>query len=205
MVGESMFNGLFGKVAHGMCRLSMNGGIAIKVGDNKYRSYNVKTGRLTNCTNFAFDIGEDFFFVIPANKVEKGDIILVNGKPRCVIDVEKGTKTIKVINYEDSTVETILPERHIFMGNTFFYGKIVSMFGSNLTGDKGGMKNMMKFMMISQMMKGSSGSDNNMMGNVLPLMMMGGDMGNMFDGLLDFDLADSNDTDDEDNEEEVTE
>lgn len=203
MVGESMFNGLFGKVAHGMCRLSMNGGIAIKVGDNKYRSYNVKTGRLTNCTNFAFDIGEDFFFVIPANKVEKGDIILVNGKPRCVIDVEKGTKTIKVINYEDSTVETILPEKHIFMGNTFFYGKIVSMFGSNLTGDKGGMKNMMKFMMISQMMKGSSGSDNNMMGNVLPLMMMGGDMGNMFDGLLDFDLADSNDTDD--NEEEVTE
>lgn len=203
MVGESMFNGLFGKVAHGMCRLSMNGGIAIKVGDNKYRSYNVKTGRLTNCTNFAFDIGEDFFFVIPANKVEKGDIILVNGKPRCVIDVEKGTKTIKVINYEDSTVETILPERHIFMGNTFFYGKIVSMFGSNLTGDKGGMKNMMKFMMISQMMKGSSGSDNNMMGNALPLMMMGGDMGNMFDGLLDFDLADSNDTDD--NEEEVTE
>lgn len=205
MVGESMFNGLFGKVAHGMCRLSMNGGIAIKVGDNKYRSYNVKTGRLTNCTNFAFDIGEDFFFVIPANRVEKGDIILVNGKPRCVIEVEKGTKTIKVINYEDSTVETILPERHIFMGNTFFYGKIVSMFGSNLTGDKGGMKNMMKFMMLSQMMKGSSGSDNNMMGNVLPLMMMSGDMGNMFDGLLDFDLTESNDIDDEDNEEEVTE
>ena len=50
---------------------------------------------------------------IPTNKVEKGDIILVNGKPRCVIETDK-TK-ITVINYEDSTIETVLPERHVFM------------------------------------------------------------------------------------------
>ena len=34
-------------------------------------------------------------------------------------------------------IEQILPENHIFMGNVYFYGKIVSMFGSNLKKGKG--------------------------------------------------------------------
>lgn len=122
----NVFNGMFGKIAPGMCRLSMSGGIAVKT-TTGYKSYNVKNGRLTNCDSFVFDIGEEFFFVIPTNKVEVGDIILVSGKPKCVVKSDKDT--ITVINYEDSTVETILPERHVFMGNTYFYGKIVSMFG----------------------------------------------------------------------------
>ena len=33
-----LFNGMFGKVAAGMCRLSMNGGIAIKT-SNGYKTY----------------------------------------------------------------------------------------------------------------------------------------------------------------------
>ena len=117
---NNFMNKMFGKLAPGMCRLSMGGGIAVKTGNGDYKSYNVKTGRLTNCNNFVFDIGEDFFFVIPTNKVEKGDIILVNGKPRCVVEAEKNK--ITVINYDDSTIETILPERYVFMGNTYFYG-----------------------------------------------------------------------------------
>lgn len=131
-----MFNGMFGKVAPGMCRLSMNGGLAVKT-SNGYKTYNLKTNRLTNCNNFVFDIGEEFFFVIPTNKVERGDIILVGGKPKCVINVDKDT--IKVIDYEDSTVTDILPERHVFMGNTYFYGKVVSMFGNDFTKGKKGM------------------------------------------------------------------
>lgn len=126
---NSFMNGMFGKVAPGMCRLSMSGGIAVKTSGGDYKSYNIKTGRLTNCSNFVFDIGEDFFFVIPTNKVEKGDIILVSGKPRCVVGVEDNK--ITVINYDDSTVDTILPERHVFMGETYFYGKIISMFGGS--------------------------------------------------------------------------
>lgn len=109
---NNFLNGMFGKVGSGMCRLSMNGGIAVKT-NGGYKTYNIKTGKLTNCSNFVFDIGEEFFFIIPTNKVEKGDIILVNGKPRCVIEADK-TK-ITVINYEDSTIETVLPERHVFM------------------------------------------------------------------------------------------
>ena len=81
---SNMMNGMFGKVASGMCRVSMNGDIAIKTSQG-YKTYDVETGHLLNCDNFAFDIGSDFFFIIPTNKVNKGDIILAGGKPRCVI------------------------------------------------------------------------------------------------------------------------
>ena len=180
---NNMLNGMFGKVAPGMCRLSMSGGIAVKT-SNGYKTYNMKTGRLTNCDSFVFNIGEEFFFVIPTNKAEPGDILLVGGKPKCVIEAEKNKLT--VINYEDSTVETILPERHVFMGNTYFYGKIVSMFGSDLVKGKKGTNKIMQYMMLSEMMKGNSDNSGNGMNTMLPLMMMGGNMGSIFDGLFDF-------------------
>lgn len=181
---NNMLNGMFGKVAPGMCRLSMNGGIAVKT-SNGYKSYNMKTGRLTNCDSFVFNIGEEFFFAIPTNKAEPGDILLVGGKPKCVIEAEKNKLT--VINYEDSTVETILPERHVFMGNTYFYGKIVSMFGSDLIKGKKGSNKIMQYMMFSEMMKGNSGESGNGMNAMIPLMMMGGSMGSIFDNMFDFD------------------
>jgi len=174
---NEMLNGMFGKIAPGMCRLSMNGGIAIKTSGG-YKSYDCKTGRLTNCSSFVFDIGEEFFFVIPTNKVKQGDILLANGKPKCVI--EAGDDRITVINYEDSTVEQILPERYIFMGNTYFYGKIVSMFGTDLMKGKGNGR-IMKYMMLSEMMKGRSGGG---MNGMLPFLLMGKD-GDLFDGIFD--------------------
>ena len=195
---NNMLNGMFGKVAPGMCRLSMNGGIAVKT-SNGYKTYNMKTGRLTNCDSFVFNIGEEFFFVIPTNKAEPGDILLVAGKPKCVIEAEKNKLT--VINYEDSTVETILPERHVFMGNTYFYGKIVSMFGGDLIKGKKGTNKIMQYMMMSEMMKDNSGDSGNSMNAMLPLMMMGGNMGSIFDGM--FDLDDNEDDEEvEESEEE---
>lgn len=195
---ENMFNGMFGKIAPGMCRLSMSGGIAVKT-SNGYKSYNVKTGRLTNCDSFVFNIGEEFFFVIPTNKAEKGDILLVNGKPKCVISADKNQ--IQVINYEDSTIETILPERHVFMGNTYFYGKIVSMFGSDLLKGKNGTSKIMKYMMLSEMMKGNSGNGSNGMGAMLPLMLMSGGTSDLFSGVFDFGEEESG-TNSEESEEE---
>ena len=180
------FKGMFGKVDNGMCRLSMNGNIAVKT-SNGYKSYNMKEGRLVNCANFVFPMGDEMFFIIPTNKVEKGDIIVVAGLPKCVLKKDDGT--ITVINYEDSTVETILPERHIFMGETYFYGKIVSMFGEDIIGGgKKSMNKIMKFMMMSEMMKGFGGnSQNNAMANMMPLRMMsGGNMGDLFSGIFDF-------------------
>lgn len=187
----NVFNGMFGKIAPGMCRLSMSGGIAVKT-TTGYKSYNVKNGRLTNCDSFVFDIGEEFFFVIPTNKVEVGDIILVSGKPKCVVKSDKDT--ITVINYEDSTVETILPERHVFMGNTYFYGKIVSMFGNNFMKGKKGMDKMMSYMVMSEMMKGSNTSSNGM-GSILSMMMLmnGNNVSDMFSDMFDFDIDTSDD------------
>lgn len=199
------FNGMFGRIESGMCRLTMNGNIAVKT-SNGYKSYNIKSGRLTNCSNFCFNIGEEFFFVIPTNKVEIGDIILVNRKPKCVIKAEKNQ--ITVINYEDSTVDTILPERHVFMGNTYFYGKIVSMFGNNIIGKKNGANNIMKYMMMSEMMKSmnsGNGSSQNGFASMLPFMMMGGKMENMFDGMFDFNSDDEDDSDEVIDDSETTE
>ena len=190
---NNFMNGMFGKIAPGMCRLSMSGGIAVKTSDGNYKSYNVKTKRLTNCNNFVFDIGEDFFFLIPTTKVEVGDIILQgNGKkPKCVVEVDNDK--IQVINYDNSTIETILPERHVFMGSTYFYGKIVSMFGNDVFKGKEGTNKILQYMMMSEMMKGGNGS----MGNMLPLMMMGGGngIGDMFSGLFNFDLDNVTDED----------
>lgn len=181
-----LFNGMFGKVAHGMCRLSMDGGIAVKT-NGGYKTYDLQTNHLTNCSDFVFNIGEEFFFVIPTNKVEAGNIIIVSGKPKCVVSSDGDT--IKVINYEDSTVENILPERHVFMGNTYFYGKIVSMFGSDLMNGKKGMSKIMSYMLMSEMMKGNTNNSNATggMSAMLPFMMMnGGGFTNMFEGMFDF-------------------
>ena len=192
-----MFNGMFGKIQPGLCRISMSGGIAVKTSDGGYKSYDMKKQRLTNCSNFVFNIGEEFFFVIPTNKVEPGDIILVHGKPKCVIAVDEKATTIQVINYDDSTIDNILPERHVFMGSTYFYGKIVSMFGDNLGNGKGKTKKIMQYMMMSEMMKSMTGSDSgygskqsgSAMNAMLVMSMMNGTsaFGNMFGGLFDDD------------------
>lgn len=212
---NNLFNGMFGKIESGLCRLSMNGGIAIKTA-NGYKSYNVKTGRLTNCDSFVFNIGEEFFFVIPTNKVSRGDIILVQGKPRCVIESDGKNNKITVVNYEDSTMETIIPERHLFMGNSYFYGKIVSMFGNGFGKGKNKMQSIMSYMMMSEMMKGNNstlGNNNSMMSGMsamLPFMMMNnGGSGNMFENMFDGMFDDTIDIgmgeDDADNEDDSAE
>lgn len=181
-------NSMFGKLGPGMCKLSYQGGIAVKTSSG-YKTYNLKTKRLTNCAQFALDIADEFFFIIPTNKVRPGDIILVGGSPRCVIDSK--ADSITVINYEDSTIDTIVPERHIFMGNVYFYGKVVSLFGNGV-GGKGGMKSMMKMLMLSKCFgKDSSignpaGGKSGGLESMLPMMLMfgGNGFGDVFDGIF---------------------
>lgn len=201
---NNMFNGMFGKIQSGQCRLAMNGRIAVKTSTG-YKTYDLKKNRLTNCNNFVFNGMDEFFFVIPTNKAQRGDIILVQGQPRCVVKVENNQ--ITVVNYENNTVETVLPERHVFMGNTYFYGKIVSLFGGTNFKGKNGMNNMMKYMMLSEMMKGNGGNNNNMFGNMMPFVLMSNNGMDMFAGLFDFEdsvidmpfsLTEDNDTDDTD-------
>lgn len=186
---QNSFNGMFGKIASGMCRLTMNGNIAVKC-SNGYKSYNVAKGTLTNVTNFCFNVGDEMFFVIPTNKVEIGDIILVGGRPKCVTAVDK--KIITVIDYDNSEVRQVVPERHVFMGSTYFYGKIVSMFGNSFKKGKG-LGNIMKMMMFSQMMGGNTNSNNNSFGQMMAMSMFMGDKNNPFDGMFDFSLDEDTD------------
>lgn len=185
----NMFNGMFKPVGAGQCKIGMNGQIAVKTRTG-YKTFDRKKMKLVNCTNFAFDMG-NMFWVVPTFKVECGDIILVNGQPRAVIEV--GEKTIKTFSYENSTIDEIVPERHVFMGKTYCYGKIFSPF-TNIGKDGGEMmSNMMNFAMMSQMFGGNTNSTNNM-GNMLPMMfMMNGGKDNpfmnMFEGAFNFGEA----------------
>ena len=74
------------------------------------------------------------------------------------------------------------------MGNTYFYGKIVSMLGNSFFGKgKDGINQMMKYMMMSEMCKGTATSGASGLNSMLPLMMLsGGSMSDMFDGMFDF-------------------
>ena len=191
----NMLEGICGKVAPGLCRLSMNGNIAVKTRAG-YRTYDPKSKRLTNCDSFVLDVGEDFFFVLPTNRVRPGDIILAGGVPRCVVSAGEGT--ITAINFEDATVETLLPEHHVFMGSTYLYGRIVSLLGKGGVRGKKGTGRIMKYMMLSAMMKGREGG----VSGLLPLMFLGG-KNDFMDDLFDF--GDGEETEDDGLNDEETE
>ena len=189
----NMFGGMFKPIARGACKMSMNGEIAVRTSTG-YKTYNIKKHKLTNCDSFAFDM-DGAFWVVPTFKVECGDIILVNGKPRCVIAVGD---TIKVFSYEDSTIDEVVPEHHVFMGKTYCYGKIFSPF-MNMGKSDTAMSNMMNMMMMSQMFNG--GNQNNMGFNPMMFMMMNNGGNNpfaeMFEGAFNF----GEDTDKDEKEE----
>lgn len=84
------------------------------------------------------------------------------------------------------------------MGSTYFYGKIVSMFGNSFK--KGnGLGNIMKMMMFSQMMGGSN-SGNNGFGQMMAMSMFMGGKENPFEGMFDFNMDENNDNKENDTE-----
>lgn len=179
---DNMFNGVIGKIQKGCCRLSMNGKIAIKTSDG-YKVYNEKTGNLTNCSNFVLDIADDMFMLLPTKTLKSGDIVLINGKPMYILET-KAKNRVEAMDYETSTIQTVIPERHAIMGRKF-YGKIVSLIGSGFCGKGGFFKNMLKFKMMSSMMGGDYAETS--LGNALPMMMLmgNGSMDGLFDGFCD--------------------
>ena len=188
---SGMFGGMFGPVPRGDCRLGLNGLIAVNVntgGAPKYKTYDVESGKLTNCSEFALEM-DGSFFLIPTMKVARGDIIISDGGPCC--GIESGKNSIKVFSYQRCTIEEKVPEHHIFMGNAYCYGKIVSPMANMLKG-KGGMNNAVKLMVLSRMFSDGGGSGRRTDMNPMMLMMLAGGGGggmfqDMFDGLLDSD------------------
>lgn len=189
----NIFNGMFGPVRPGMCKIGMNGQIAINTSTG-YKTYDMEHGNLVNCTDFAFD-ADGAFYVVPTFSVKCGDIILVNKKPRCVIEVKE--KTIKVFSYEDSSIIEVVPEHHVFMGKTYCYGKIFTPFMNMAKSGDNSMSMMMNMMMMNQMFNNNNnnaGNGNNFMGMMPWMFMMGNGAENnpfmnMFDGAFDFGEA----------------
>lgn len=178
----NFFNGMFSPIKDGCCKMAMNGKIAIKT-SNGYKTFDVKTKRLVNCDNFAFDM-PNMFWMVPTMSVKTGDIIMINGKPKAVLNVGDGY--IETFSYEDSTIDKTVVETHVWMGKKYCYGKIVSPFGNMMSSDSG-MESMMKMMMFSQMFNNGSNSSNNF--NPMMFMFMGKDfsMGDMFGDMFNFD------------------
>ena len=147
MNGANIFNGMFGKIEAGLVRLDVHGNVAVKT-TNGYKSYSTKSKRLINCDSFVFDIGEEFFFVIPTNKVEVNDIILAAGKngkrvPKCVIEV-------------NDTYITVIGKKNGGFENILKFKMMSEMMGN---GSGNGQNNMMGNMMMLSMMN-NGGLDN---------------------------------------------
>jgi hypothetical protein len=170
------FGKMFNKVAPGMCRLSMNG-IAINV-NGEYKTYDVNSGMLVNCADFVFDVGDDMFFVIPTNNVLKGDILLASSGPVCVIEVKDNE--IRAFDYKSGTIVSLVPERYVCFGATYFYSKIVSPFANITAG--GDMNKIMPIMMMSSMSK--DGGDMSKMMAMSMMMNSGFNFNDMFGGMF---------------------
>lgn len=186
------FNNMFGNVDPDMCRLSFDGNIAINV-NGEYKVYDAEKGFYTNCNQFVVDMG-NMFFVLPTNKVAVGDIILAGGNKRTPKYVLEKTKTtLRVFDYLEGEVKEIIPERQMFMGKQYCYGKIVSLFGGN-KGIKGkGFKGMMKFMMLANLMNGKPGNGSGDMMQTMMMMSMMNGKDNLFDDMLDFEFDEDED------------
>lgn len=191
----NMFNGMFAPVARGYCKMGLNGKIAIRTSSG-YKTFDLKKMKLTNCDKFAFDM-DGAFWIVPTFKVECGDIIMVNGKPRCVIEV--GPKSIKTFSYENSTIDEVIPEHHVFMGKTYCYGKIFSPF-MNMEKSDGVMSNMMNMMMMSQMFNGNNNGNGF---NPMMFMMMNNNGSNPFADMFEgaFNFGEDNTEDEEESKE----
>ena len=209
---NGMFSKMFKPLKPGMVRIGLNGELAVKSGSG-YKTYNVKTGNLVNVQNFCFDLGQDLFICVPTAKVKIGDIILLDDPnapqgvaPKCVTALEDG-KTIKVMDFRTNEIQTIVPERHFFLGKMYFYNKIHSLIPvGDLKGGSGAGKFgkiLGKMALMSAMTGGKGfnfngdvdvdGNSTNPFGNIAPLMMMGmfgGDNDFDFEGMFDLEIPD---------------
>ena len=185
-LGE-MFGGMFGPVPKGDCRLGLNGLIAVNVntgGAPRYKTYDVESGTLTNCSDFALEM-DGSFFLLPTMSVRRGDIILSDGGPCCVI--ESGKTAIRVFSYQRGTIEEMVPEHHIFMGKSYCYAKIVSPLANMMKG-KGGMNRAIRLMMLSRMFQGGEGEERGMGNPMMWMLLAGGEgglLGDLFEGCMD--------------------
>lgn len=200
-----MFGNMMGSISQDQYRLSFDGQIAVRVMTKDgavYKTYDVNKNKLVTVGDFAIQGLQDTFFLVPTRKLKKGDIVLINGAPVCVISQEGNT--IKAVSYTAAEVKTLLVDHILWFGKPF-YGKVTSMFkmmlGNGLSGDGDGL---MKMMVMSQLFGNGDGLKNIFnfqndgqggIGNLLMMSMLFGKGESPLDGL--FSMGEDDDDDEE--------
>lgn len=145
-----MFGSAFGKVEKDSFRVAIGGKIAVKTSDG-FKTYDPESGKLVAVGDLAIPGFGDMFFVMPTRKLVKGDIIILNGEPMCVLEAKDNAVTC--MSFETNKIETRAVEQLPFFGKPF-YGKLVSLLGLMGAGKGDGDKGLMKMMLMSQVLSG---------------------------------------------------
>lgn len=158
---QNMFEGCCGSVDQDKFRVAMDGTIAVaietKSGKKSYRAFDIHKGKMTNVGDFAFSAGKDMFFMFPTRELKKGDIVVIDGEPMCVLKVDG--EQISVLTYDKNVVETRMVDNIMFLGKPM-YGKVVSIFSMLFKQAGGSDAGMMKAMFaMSMLSSGQNGAN----------------------------------------------
>lgn len=152
---QDMFAGCCGSVDQDKFRVAMDGAIAVAVessnGKKSYRAFDVAKGKMTNVGDFAFSAGKDMFFMFPTRELRRGDIVVIDNEPMCVLKVEG--EQLSVLTYDKNVVETRMVDNIMFLGKPM-YGKLVSIFSLMFKQAGGSDSGMMKCMFAMSMFNG---------------------------------------------------
>lgn len=159
--------------------MTMTGKIAYRRKDGEYVRYDADQDAVVKSLDLFknFEIGK-FCFTIPTapTALAVGDVIFHKGDYKEIISLEGGIKTVNLNSGANSTIKKEIIE---FI-NVALISKVVCLFGNQQTSAGTTQFNPMMLMMLSQK-DGGFGGDK--MGDLLPLLMMGG--ANPFGGAAD--------------------
>lgn len=120
----STFTNMLGKLEPDMVRMTFDGNAAVKT-TNGYKTYDVAKKKAVNMDSLVIpDMAA--FLLLPSTKVNSGDIILRDGTFYSIISVDDSMNELVGYNYESGKKETLIRETHCFLGNTYFYSKLIS-------------------------------------------------------------------------------
>ncbi|MFA7660848.1 MAG: hypothetical protein WCX60_06595 [Anaerovoracaceae bacterium] len=157
---KDKFNSLMPQRVSDGIAMAMNGKIAVKVGDNNYVSYNSSTKQIEDHMDFTF--GEDriseFCFLMPVElkTLKEGDIVSTNNGYGFVTEVDSESGDVTCVSAADATKADLVPVKNVFT-NTTMVKKLITMF-DNVDTQAGGINPMM-FMLMGRDRGDKSGSD----------------------------------------------
>lgn len=186
----SVFSNMLGTLEPDMVRITFDGNVAVKT-TNGYKTYNVTKKKAVNMDSLVMP-DMSAFLLLPSTKVKVGDIIMRDGTFYSIISVDDTTNELVGYNYESGKKETLVRETHCFLGNTYFYSKLVSpilsFFGSKPKSDakkeEGSKDAEASEDAMSMLLPLAMMSQNGDMNSILPMLLMSKTEGKEDSGML---------------------